>query len=558
MDDIRPRLEKALGDAYDFKRELGGGGMSRTYLAIETALQRSVVIKVLAPELLAGMSVERFRREILLAAQLQHPHVVPVLAAGEVDGVPWFSMPYIDGDSLRDRLARGAVGISEAVAILRDVARALAFAHARGVVHRDIKPDNVLLSGRSATVTDFGIAKALNAARGGDGHAGERLTQIGTSMGTPTYMAPEQAAGDPDTDHRADLYAFGVMAFEVLAGRPPFQGATPTKLLAAQMSETPPDLAQLRPDCPPTLAALVMRCLEKEPEARPQEARELEEVLDSITSSGTGVVVPEILRGGQIPIGRAVALWAAAAAIVILTAWAAREVIGLPDWVLPGAVGLMLAGLPVLLFTAYVQRTTHRTFTATPSRTPPPMGTMATIAMKASPHLSWRRTWLGGAIVVGAFAMLVIGFMVMRAMGIGPMASLKGQGAFGDRERIMVADFRSPAGDSTLGATIAEALRTDLAQSESLDILSRSAIRGALTLMQRSPDEGVPFPLAREIATREGAKAVLDGGIARIGESYVITARLASAADGTDLATFREEAASENELLTALGRLTKA
>lgn len=557
MDDIRSQLLTAFAGTYTFERELGGGGMSRTYLMREEALQRQVVVKVLAPELLAGISVERFRREVLLAAQLQHPHVVPVLTAGDVNGVPWFTMPYVDGDSLRQRLERDPMPIGEAVSILRDVARALAYAHAQGIVHRDIKPDNVLLSAGSATVTDFGIAKAINAARTGGGQTGVGLTQVGMSIGTPTYMAPEQAAGDPATDHRADLYAFGVMAFEIIAGRPPFVASTPTKLLAAHITEQPPSLLGLRPECPPALAALIMRCLEKEPDARPQQASELAQVLDTVTSSGTGTSVPDILRGGRIRLGRAIALWASATAVVGLTAWAAREAIGLPDWVLPGAVGVMLAGIPVLLFTAYVQRATHQAFTQTPSRVPAPQGTMAMLAMRASPHVSWRRTWMGGTVAVGAFTVLVIGFMVMRAMGIGPMASLKGQGAFSDNETLMIADFRSPPSDSTLGATVAEALRTDLAQSSSLKVLSRSAIREVLTLMQRSPDEAVPYERAREIATREGAKAVLDGSIAQLGQSYVITASLNSALDGSELATFREEAANEDELLPALGRLTK-
>jgi tetratricopeptide (TPR) repeat protein/tRNA A-37 threonylcarbamoyl transferase component Bud32 len=558
MNDIRSRLEQALGGTHTFERELGGGGMSRTYLALETALQRRVVIKVLAPELLAGISVERFRREVLLAAQLQHPHVVPVLATGEVDGIPWFSMPYVEGDSLRQRLATGAVGIGEAVGTLRDVARALAYAHARGIVHRDIKPDNVLLSGGSATVTDFGIAKAINAARTDGGGEHETLTQIGTSIGTPAYMAPEQAAGDPSTDHRADLYAFGVMAYEMLAGRPPFVSATPTKLLAAHMSEAPRDLLEFRPDCPMPLRDMVMQCLAKEPTERPLGANELVRVLDTVTSSGAGAAVPAILRGGQIRLGRALAIWSVAAIAVVVTAWAAREVIGLPDWVLPGSIGVMLAGLPVLGFTAYAQRLTHRTFSATPHRTPAPQGTMQTLALRASPHLSWRRTWMGGALAVGGFALLVVGFMVLRALGIGPMASLQANGAFGANETVMIADFRSPASDSTLGATVAEALRTDLAQSRTLRVLSRGAITDQLRLMQRPLETSITFELAREVATREGAKAVLDGSIQQLGQSYVISARLVSAMDGSDLALFREEAASQDGLLPAIGKLAKA
>src|SRR5688500_15716812 len=181
MQDPRARIEHALAATHELQRELGGGGMSRTYLATERAFNREVVVKVLAPELLVGISVERFRREVMTAARLQHPQIVPVLTTGEADGLPWFTMPYVDGESLRQRLRQGPVPVGEAVSILRDVARALHYAHEHGVVHRDIKPDNVLLSAGSATVTDFGIAKAINAARtGGDAHA--TLTEVGTYL----------------------------------------------------------------------------------------------------------------------------------------------------------------------------------------------------------------------------------------------------------------------------------------------------------------------------------------------------------------------------------------
>ena len=237
--DLRDELEAALGELYSIETELGGGGMSRVFLAEETALERRVVVKVLPRELTGGVNVDRFRREIVLAAQLQHPHIVTLLSTGQVGGVPYYTMPYEEGRSLRAHLReRGPLPIGETVGILGDVAKALAFAHERGVIHRDIKPDNILLCGGAAVVSDFGIAKAVSDSKDAPPPTvtGESLTQIGMSIGTPTYMAPEQAAADPDVDFRADIYAFGVTAYEMLAGRPPFCDLSPRKLLAAHLS----------------------------------------------------------------------------------------------------------------------------------------------------------------------------------------------------------------------------------------------------------------------------------------------------------------------------------
>ncbi|HEX7123323.1 MAG TPA: protein kinase [Gemmatimonadaceae bacterium] len=558
MPELRQRLQATLGSAYTLERELGGGGMSRVFVADETALARKVVVKVLSPELAAGVSVERFNREIQVAARLQHPHIVPVLSAGDAGGLPFYTMPFVEGASLRARLGQGPLAITEAVGVLRDVARALAFAHARGVVHRDIKPDNVLLSEGSATVTDFGIAKAISAARTGDG--APTLTMAGTSIGTPAYMAPEQAAGDPNIDHRSDLYAFGCMAYEVLTGRPPFTGSSPAKLLGAHLGEKPADIRTLRADTPEPLAALVMQCLEKDPEARPQQGSDLVRVLDTVTSSGAATAAPSILAG-RINVGKALGLWALATALVALTAWAATVVVGLPDWVLPGSLGVMLAGLPIIAFTAWVQRVAHRAYTATPTFTPggtstTAHGTLNTIALKASPHVSWRRTWMGGAWAVGAFAVLVIGFMVLRALGIGPVGSLLAAGKLDAGDQIIITDFASPAADSTLGVTVTEALRADLAESSILRVLPRLTVVEVLRLMERPVNSRVDFDLARMIATREGLKAVLDGDIVELGGRYKLTTRLISA-DGQQLATFSEDASSENDLIPAIGRLGK-
>ncbi len=266
--------------------------MSRVFLATENRLRRQVVVKVLAPETTASLSVERFEREIQVAASLQQANIVPLLAAGEIcadepggTALPYYTMPFVDGESLRARVARtGALPIPDAVSILRDVARALAYAHARGVVHRDIKPDNVLLSHGAAVVTDFGIAKALSVSLKAQ-HS--TLTQAGVSIGTPAYMAPEQAAGDPDTDHRTDIYAFGCLAYELLTGAPPFAGRPTPRILAAQLTETPAPLADRRPEAPPQLADLVRRCLEKQPDDRPSSADELVRTLDSVQNSGS-------------------------------------------------------------------------------------------------------------------------------------------------------------------------------------------------------------------------------------------------------------------------------
>src|SRR6185436_14891969 len=287
MEELSGRLQTALGAAYRVERELGGGGMSRVFLAEETRLARKVVVKVLPPELAAEISVDRFNREIQLSASLQHPHIVPLLAAGGEADVLYYTMPFIEGEALRTRLAReGELPVRDAVRILKDVADALAYAHARGIVHRDIKPDNVLLSGNHALVADFGVAKAVSQAKGQSG-----LTSVGVALGTPTYMAPEQAAGDPNIDHRADIYAFGAMAYEMLGGRPPFTGLSPHQMLAAHIMEPVPPLTDARPSVPPALAELVMRCLEKNPPDRPQTAAEVYQVLESLaTTSGSATV----------------------------------------------------------------------------------------------------------------------------------------------------------------------------------------------------------------------------------------------------------------------------
>jgi serine/threonine-protein kinase len=287
--DLRDQLQAALGSTYTLERELGGGGMSRVFVARELSLGRLVVVKILPAELAAVVNVDRFRREIQLVAQLQHPHIVPVLAACEFGSVPYFTMPFVEGESLRARLARGgALAIPEAVSLLRDVARALAYAHRHGVVHRDIKPENILLSDGTALVTDFGVAKALTASAAPGLTSNSTATSRGIALGTPAYMAPEQVAADPTIDHRADLYSFGVVAYELLTGRTPFADRSPRQILAAHVAERPEPVSTHRPATPPALAALVMRCLEKHPADRPQSAGDVLRALETLAVTNEG------------------------------------------------------------------------------------------------------------------------------------------------------------------------------------------------------------------------------------------------------------------------------
>ena len=274
----------ALADRYDGLEPLGGGGMADLLVGRERRLDRQVVIKRVAGSLDTADARSRFEREIALLATLQHPNIVPLLSADTVGHTPFFVMPLVRGESLRERLTRGPLSVRETVAILEDVAQALERAHAAGIVHRDIKPGNILLTGSSAVVADFGIAKAVQKHTAGAPiplRTPTDLTLEGFSLGTPKYMSPEQFAGDAAADHRLDLYAVGVVAYEMLAGAPPFSGATPSALARAHIAERPVPLKHRRADVPPALEALILKCLEKDPDLRPSNASALLRALRS-------------------------------------------------------------------------------------------------------------------------------------------------------------------------------------------------------------------------------------------------------------------------------------
>ena len=283
MSTFEERLSESLSHAYTIERELGGGGMSRVFVATDKSLGRKIVIKFLSPELTAGVNRDRFRREIQVAAQLQHPHIVTLLSAGEDGEIVYYTMPFIEGESLKSAVEKnGPLSVRDVVRVLYDVVDALAYAHARGVVHRDIKPANILRSGNHSLVTDFGVAKALNAAM-----PSAAMTSTGMAIGTPAYMAPEQLAGDPAADHRIDIYAVGLLAYELLTGQSPFAALSPQAVMAALLTVDPKPVGEIRKDVPRRLSLIIMQCLQKDPANRPPTAEGLLNALDTIaTASG--------------------------------------------------------------------------------------------------------------------------------------------------------------------------------------------------------------------------------------------------------------------------------
>ena len=562
MTDPAARLTEALSDRYRILKEAGAGGMATVFLAEDVKHRRKVAVKVLRPELAASLGAQRFLREIGIAAGLQHPNIVGLLDSGAFASVaggpedrPYYVMPFVEGESLRQRLARsGELPVGEAVRLLCEITDALAHAHRRGVVHRDMKPDNVMLSERHALVTDFGVAKAVTEAHGSDHQA----TSVGMALGTPAYMSPEQAAADPHVDHRADIYAIGAMAYELLAGRPPFTGGSPQQVLMAQVTQAPEPLGTHRPNLPPGLEQAIMRCLAKRPADRFQTADELLAALEphsttsaSSTPASTAPVravsagMPDRWYGHPV---RVAAIFAVAATVVLGLVWVLTKQVGLPTWVMTGAVGLLAIGLPIMLVTGWVERrraVAHAT------------GMFHASGETGLHQLTWGRSVRGGVLAFGALALVALGYMVMRLAGIGPVGTLLASGKLAARDKIVVADFENRTADSTLGASVTEAFRIDLAQSPVVNVLASSSVGQALQRMGRESAGRLDASTAREVALRENAKAIVVGEISPVGKGIVLSARLVSASDGSEMVALRETAADESQVLEAIDKLSK-
>jgi eukaryotic-like serine/threonine-protein kinase len=416
MTDFLSILQQALAPGYTLERELTGGGMSRVFVATDVALGRKVVVKVLPPELAAGVNHERFRREIQVAAQLQHPHIVPLLSAGEQGTLIWYTMPFINGHSLREAITRGdAYSVKDVVRIMRDVAEALDYAHGMGVIHRDIKPGNVLLMGSHALVTDFGVAKAISVSMPSSG-----FTSAGMAIGTPAYMAPEQIAADPAADHRMDLYALGLLGYEMLTGQVPFKEDSPQKTMAAQLTREATPVEDSRGDVPPALSALIRRLLAKMPEERPQLASEVVTTLDDIAlTSGQHLAPVRPLRKPSV--ARTLAI-ATAGIAVVAAAWLLGEQTGTVSGtamvrdslaaadsmeVVASAAAMLTSADSMAIAKAVSERMSQRTASAPASgsasvRPSPSRDSVALVAMADSIRQQIQRAVLDSLVQMGA------------------------------------------------------------------------------------------------------------------------------------------------------------
>ncbi|MCE9602721.1 MAG: serine/threonine-protein kinase [Gemmatimonadetes bacterium] len=482
MTDPLASLSAALTGRYVIERELGAGGMATVYLAEDTKHHRHVAVKVLRAELAASLGAERFLREIGIAARLHHPHILSLYDSGGEGDVLYYVMPFVDGQSLRDRIVRtGALPIDEAVRIIREVADALEYSHQQGVVHRDIKPENVLIAGAHAMVTDFGVAKAVSDASGTG-----PLTATGMAVGTPSYMAPEQITADPALDHRVDIYALGVLAYEILAGRAPFLGTNLQQVIAGHLAQRPDPLTVHRPAASPALEAVVMRCLEKNPADRWQSAGDIVRALDALAK----------------PSGE-------------LSATSA----GTP------------AGAPVVAGASTARTASGASQPAAPSG--------------ASGR---KRAVVGGAIIGAA---LLIGGIAWSGQ-VGRAGTMIGDDLLAENDVVLVAEFENRTTDSTLAATVTDAVRVELQQSRAVRVMSQAAMWAGLSRMGLARGTALPGEKVQELAEREGAKAYVVGDIARIGGGFQVSARVVATAGGNEALTARATAATEAELIGAV------
>jgi TolB-like protein/tRNA A-37 threonylcarbamoyl transferase component Bud32 len=472
------KVQAALAGRYRVERVLGEGGMATVYLAEDLKHHRKVAVKVMRPELAATLGGDRFLREIEIAAQLNHPHILPVHDSGDVDGVLYYVMPFIEGQSLRERLEReGALPTDEALRLAREMTEALAYAHAQGIIHRDIKPANILLGAGHALVADFGVARALTA-------GGDALTQTGLAVGTPQYMSPEQALGEPGVDARTDVYAVGAVLFEMLAGEPAFKGATPQAVLAKALTQQAPPLRSLRPGVSQAAADVVATATARQASARYGSAGALvvalEGARDAAKSGAAPAATAEPSRGNVWGVFGVAAVVTLVAVYGLVARW------GLARWTLGLAVALLAIGTGVLIMTDRVEARRRS----------------GSAVSGLARWFTWRNATLGG----GLAAVLWVGVALLLVFK-GPAP--EGRGAAVDHVAVLPFENLGSPDDAYFADGIADQVRGKLTALAGLQITARSSsvqYRGSTKSPQEVGRElGVDYLLSATLRWATGA-----------------------------------------------------
>lgn len=529
---------------YLIEEKLGQGGMGVVYRARDTKLDRTVALKFLPLQLSDDDEAKaRFVQEARAASALDDDNICTIYEIGSSDdGRMYIAMTYYGGEPLNERLARhAAMSLQEALSIGRQIASGLRTAHEHGIVHRDIKPGNVMLTDRGRVkILDFGLAKL--------GQAGD-LTKSGSTLGTTSYMSPEQVRGE-ETDTAVDVWALGVLLYELLAGDKPFRGDYEQAVLYAILNEEPEPVETVRPDVPESVAEIIGRCLRKDAADRPS-AKEILDVLVAETPGWT----PEstIEAAGKTEMAswyhepwKAAAAFGGFALVVVALVYTAVMQFGLPDWVLLAAIVLIAAGFPIVLYAGQLEK--KRAASSAFRREEKGLGRIVT----------WSNAWYGGLIAFGGLGLVAGGYMIMRVAGIGPAATLMSAGVLDYNERVVLADLENRTDDPTLATSITEALRIDLNQSQVISLLDRSEVAEGLARMNVASDTMISGALARELAQREGLKAVVQGEVGRLGKGFVLIASVTSAADGRTYVSLRETADDEGGIIDAVDRLSAA
>lgn len=510
------RLAQALADRYTIEREVGHGGMATVYLAQDRKHGRPLAIKVLRPDLAAALGAQRFLREIEIAARLNHPHILPLYDSGEADGSLYYVMPFVEGETLRQRLDRERqLPIDDAVRIAREVADGLNHAHRLGVIHRDIKPENILLSGGHAVIADFGIARAVSVA------GNETLTQTGFAVGTPAYMSPEQALGQEELDARSDLYSLSCMLYEMLVGEPPYTGPTAQAIIARRMSAAIPSARETREAVPEDLDVVIRRGMARVAADR---FASVSEFSDALLRSTTG---PHWVARPSGP-WRVMGLYLMSAIAVLALLQVMTSQLALPSWVVPGALVLLLIGVPVILATTLVER-----------------GSLS-VPRPARGLLTWRRAILGGVLALGAWGVVVTGYV---------LANRRSALAL-ETTRLAVLPFavRGDTAFEYLGEGIVDLLARNLDGAGDLRTVDPGTVLSALGSMD---GRAVNADRYRVVARRVGAGMYLLGTVYAVGGRLRIQASLYDATTdqaGAALAQVEEEG-DAGDALSVVDRL---